>query len=268
MLKKMISYPALVLFLFNAPIVFGQNAKIEGIVKFIGDKAPRNKPIVMGADPQCLNLNKDKKVYQESVVVNPNGTLKNVFVHIKQGLEGKKFEPPKEPVTLEQQECLYHPRVFGVMVGQKLITKNNDPTLHNVHAWSEKGNSFNVAQPIQGMSSEFVMKAQEVMLQIKCDVHPWMKGFAGVLPHPFFNVTDDQGHFIINNVPPGKYVVQAWQESFGAKTQEIEVKPGATVTLEFSYNGTEKAELNPGFIMQEITLNPDVSVSFVTHGKR
>ena len=263
-MKLRFTIPALAIFLVAAvPAVHAGGGTIKGVVKFTGTKAPRNKPIRMGADPQCLKLNRGKKVYQEIVVVNPNGTLKNVFVHIKKGLEGKKFPPPDTPVILNQQNCLYHPRVLGVMVGQKLVAKNSDPTLHNVHAWSEKGNAFNVAQPIQGMASEFVMKSEEVMMKIKCDVHPWMLGYAGVVTHPFYAVTGDDGSFTIRDVPPGTYVLQAWHEKYGALTQSVEVKSGAEVAVEFAYSGTEKAELNPGFTVQELSLTPDRPVVFV-----
>lgn len=236
---------------------YGQaGGTITGKVNFTGTASP-NRLIQMGADPNCLKINAGKKVYQEVVVVNPNKTLKNVFVHIKSGLEGKTFSPPKEPALIDQQGCIYHPRVTGVMLGQTLRVKNSDPTLHNVHAWSQKGNSFNVAQPVQGMTNDFQLKAEEVMLQIKCDVHPWMIGYVGVVPHPFFAVTGDEGTFTIQNVPPGKYVLQAWHEKYGALTQNVEVKAGVTVTVEFTYTGTEKAELNPGFILQELKVVGD-----------
>ncbi len=251
-----LAFAILVFLLGTTPVLThaaGNTGTIVGKVVFTG-KAPRNKLIRMGADPKCLELNRGKKVYQEVVVVNDNGTLKNVFVHIKEGLKGK-FSPPKEPALIDQKGCIYHPRVTGVMIGQKLKVRNSDPTLHNVHAWSKAGNDFNVAQPVQGMENEFNLKAPEVMLQIKCDVHPWMIGYVGVLPHPFFAVTGDDGTFEIKNVPAGKYVLQAWHEKFGAKTVTVEVQPGKTVTVEFSYSGSESAALNPGFTMQELRIH-------------
>ncbi len=248
-----------------APVQAAQTGVIKGVVKYTGPK-PRNPLIRMSQDPKCIELNKGKRVRQEYVVVGEDGGLKNVFVHLKEGVKGK-FSPPKKPVILDQKNCLYHPRVQGMMVGQELVAVNSDPTLHNVHSFSKKGNDFNVAQPVQGMKNTFKIKSEEVMLQIKCDVHAWMRGYVGVVPHPFFSVTGGNGTFEIKNVPPGKYVIQVWHEKFGAQTKPVEVKPGGVVEVAFEYNGTEKAELNPGFVLQEVDVSTFSSPTVLMYKK-
>jgi hypothetical protein len=73
------------------------------------------------------------------------------------------------------------------------------------------------------------------MVPFKCDVHPWMSAYAGVLDHPFFSVSNDKGEFEIKNLPPGTYTIEAWHEKFGTLTQTVTVKPGETKQIEFTF---------------------------------
>ena len=174
---------------------------IEGQVKLAGTP-PRNAPIQMGADPNCLKINAGKRVVQETVLLAADGGLGNVFVHVQGTFP--QSSAPSTSVVIDQQGCVYHPRIQGARVGQTLEVKNSDQTLHNVHSLTTKSNAFNSGQPQAGMVSKFPLKAEEVMLHIKCDVHPWMVGYVGVVSHPYFAVTDATGTFTIANVPGGK----------------------------------------------------------------
>lgn len=194
---------------------------VTGKVLFEGT-APAPVPIRMDADPVCLLQNKDGRT-TEDVIVNPNGTLKNVFVYVKQGLEGKTFPAPTTPVTFNQTGCHYEPHVFGIMVNQPFEILNSDGTLHNVHALPKNSKEFNLGMPIQGMKLTQQFTSPEVMVKIKCEVHPWMSAFGGVLSHPFYAVTGDDGTFTIKNLPPGEYVLEAWHEKFGTQTATVKV---------------------------------------------
>ncbi len=141
------------------------------------------------------------------VVVNDNQTLRNVFVYVKEGIAGLAFEPPKAAVTLDQRGCLYEPRVLGIMVHQPLKIVNDDNTLHNIHALPRLNREFNIGQPNEGMLSIRSFDVPEIMIPVRCDVHPWMKAYIGVLDHPFFSVTGDDGSFQIVGLPPGSYVI-------------------------------------------------------------
>ena len=211
-------------------------ATVSGSVQFSGT-APKMEPISMSADPVCAGLH-SAPVQTETVIANSNNTLKNVFVYVKEGLEGKAFEPPKESVVIDQKGCQYHPHVFGIQVGQKLEIVNSDNTLHNVHSLAEKSKQFNLGMPIQGMKLPKQFDNPEVMVKFKCDVHPWMNAFIGVLTHPFFAVTGDDGSFEIKNLPPGEYTIEAWHEKYGTQTQKITVPESGSekVTFTFSEN--------------------------------
>lgn len=207
---------------------------VTGSVKFSGT-APEREPISMAADPTCSAAHPDP-VLSENVVVNDNGTLRNVFVYVKEGLEGKTFPVPTAPVTMDQKGCQYNPHVFGIQVGQPLEIINSDNTLHNVHSLAEKSKQFNLGMPLQGMKVTKKYESPEVMAKFKCDVHPWMNAYAGVLTHPFFAASGADGTFAIKDLPAGSYVIEAWHEQYGAQTQNITVADGVPATVEFTFS--------------------------------
>lgn len=229
---------------------------IEGKVVFNGQ--PRRNPLIqMGADPNCLTINAGKKVVQELVSLNPDKSVDNVFVHVVDDVAGPRQAGgavPAEPVVIEQEGCIYHPRIAGAVVGQTLKVRNNDSTLHNIHTQSEKANSFNVGQPKAGMEFDFELRSAEVMLRLKCDVHPWMVGFLGVKSHPYFAVTADGGTFRIEGVPAGTYTLQAWQEKLGTLDESVTVKDGETVTVELAYGGSESAAFDPALEIRDLAV--------------
>ena len=91
---------------------------LSGTIRYTGPR-PARKRVDMSGDPACVEAHHGK-AYDESIVENPNRTLANVFVYIKSGLEGKTFETPATPVTIDQQGCWFHPRVLGIQTGQTL----------------------------------------------------------------------------------------------------------------------------------------------------
>jgi hypothetical protein len=209
---------------------------LVGTVAFEGD-VPESKAIQMGADPVCAKMH-PTAVTTEFVVVN-DGTLQHVFVYVQEGLGGRKFSAPAEPVLLDQQGCRYFPHVFGIMVGQQLEILNSDDTLHNIHAMPEKNPQFNIGQPVKGLKTKKSFEVPEVMIPFKCDVHKWMNAYAGVLDHPYYAVTGDTGSFEIGNLPPGDYVVEAWHETLGTQTQDITVGEQETKELTFTFAALE-----------------------------
>lgn len=208
---------------------------VSGAVKFTGT-APESTAINMDADPTCLVAHADP-VYADDVVVNGNGTLKNVFVYVKSGLEGQTFPPAAGTVTMDQNGCQYNPHVFGVQLGQDVEIMNSDPTLHNVHSMSKQSKEFNLGMPIQGMKIKRKFDKPEVMVRFKCDVHPWMGAYAGVLTHPFFSVSNDTGSFELKDLPAGTYEIEAWHEKYGTQTQSITVDAAGTQTTDFTFAG-------------------------------
>ncbi len=209
-------------------------ATIAGKVKFTGAK-PAMPRIDMGEEPKC------KEKYQapptaETVIVNPNGTLADVFIYVKAGLPANaKYPAPSTPVVIDQSGCRYHPHVFGIQVGQPLEIRNSDPLLHNIKAKGVKNRPFNISQPSAGMKTARTFNAPEVMLPFECNVHGWMNAFLGVLPHPFFATTGADGSFTIKGLPPGTYTIEAWHEKYGTQTATVTVTGAETKTQDFTF---------------------------------
>jgi len=212
-------------------------ATITGKIEFKGTP-PKERPIKMGAEKKCEALH-TKRVFPGKVLVNDNGTLQNVFVYIKEGLDGRTFDPPEEPVTIDQIGCRYTPHVFGIQVNQPLQILNSDPFLHNIHALPKKSREFNFGMPNVGERRRTITE-KEVMVKVKCDVHPWMKAYIGVLDHPYYSVTGADGSFNLSNVPPGNYVVEAWHETYN--TQVLSVTVGESETKEITFTFGPDAE--------------------------
>lgn len=205
-------------------------ASISGVVKYVGEPpSPRQLNLVR----ECSVLH-DKPVYAQNVVVNENGTLKWVFVYVKEGID-KIYSPPNQPMELDQKGCIYHPHVLGIQVGQTLRILNSDPLLHNIHAIPKVNRSFNFSQPGKGNMREIKFDKSEIMIPVKCDVHPWMKGYIGVLSHPYYSVTGEDGTFSIKKLPAGEYVVEAWHEELGTQTLTVTLTEGESKSIEFTF---------------------------------
>jgi len=227
MKKRMIG--VMVAGLFAVQVFAGD---ISGKVSFEGE-APKAGRIMMNADPVCMKQHK-QTVFGEDVVVNKNGTLKNVLIYVKDGLGKKKFEAPSEKVVFDQKGCQYSPHVLGIQTGQDLEVRNSDPTLHNVHSLSKENSSFNVAQPKIGMKLTKKFDKPETF-KVKCEVHTWMGAYIGVFAHPFFAVTGDDGSFSLKKLPAGDYTIEAWHEKYGTQTMKVTVGAADTKTADFKF---------------------------------
>jgi plastocyanin len=218
---------------FTFPLTADAAGSITGTIKLDGP-VPQRQAVEMSKDPQCQALNQDGRL--DDVFLVKDGKVRNVFVYIKEGLGDQKFDIPAGSTThIDQVGCMFEPRVIGVMVGQEFEFRNSDPTLHNVHSLPSASRAFNNAMPMKGMTLHRKFTAPEVMVRIKCDVHPWMAAYVGVLSHPFFAVSGEDGTFTITNVPPGTYTIEAWHEKMGTQTASVTVADGSAANADFTF---------------------------------
>jgi len=204
---------------------------IAGVVNFLGTP-PANVAIDMSEEVECAAKYTDGPV--DPVVVVTDGKLANVFIRVTSGVPAGPYPMPSENAKIDQNGCLYTPRVIGIMVGQDLEITNSDPLLHNIKSSPTENRPFNISQPRE-MSTTRSFRTPEVMVSFQCDVHGWMKAYVGVVEHPYFAVSDDDGSFTISGLPDGTYTIEAWHETLGTRTAEVTVSGGAVASAEFSF---------------------------------
>jgi len=200
-----------------------------------------------GAAPAAVKLNREadafcaKKSFNDEAVIVKNKKLVNVWVHVVKGAPDSKAGDDAPEVVVNQTDCMYRPRVQAALVGQKVVARNGDPILHNVHTYLGPATLFNKGMPDSGAKPITHVAGKNGVIRWKCDVHEWMRAYIGVNKNPFQAVTGEDGAFKIDGLPPGTYTLEAWHEVFGTKTVEVTVAAGKPASATFAFDGTEKA---------------------------
>lgn len=207
-------------------------ADITGTITLKGTPPAEKQITPLKNDPTCGKFHPEMPL-TKFYVTGPKAELADVVVSLE-GISGKSGGPSAAPAVMDQKQCVYVPQILAVQTGQKLVVKNSDPVLHNVHSQPTVAgnNEDNKAQMPNGPDLTFTFAKAEEFLKFKCDVHPWMFAWVSVFDHPWFAVSGKDGSFKIANVPPGKYTLKANHRKAGSVTREIEVTAaGAKVDL-------------------------------------
>ena len=208
------------------------NASVLGKIRFDGP-LPKNSRIAMRSDPTCA-AEHPQPVHSEDVVAGQNGTLENVIVFVSQGADEHAYDLPQNPAVIEQKGCMYEPHVLAMRAGQTLRVINADKTTHNIHPMPANNREWNKAQtPGQPIEEKFAR--EEVSIPVKCNIHPWMHSYIAVFKHPYFAVTGKDGSFVLKNLPPGEYTIEAWHEKLGTMTQHVKIAQGESKQLDFTF---------------------------------
>lgn len=232
------------------------NGSVTGAIAYNGTP-PAPKKIDTSADPVCGQANPNLSTEDTAV---KDGKLANVFVYVKDGTtaDGTKvgdytYQTPSSPVTLDQKGCHYVPHVMGLQTNQKLVITNSDPTQHNIHPTPKSNPEWNQTQPNGAAPIEKTFSRAEVLIPVKCNQHPWMKSYIGVLKHPFFAVSGVDGTYTIKGLPAGTYTVAAWHEKGGPngteKTMQVTVPASGAGTADFAFGEAATASTKPGLEM-------------------
>lgn len=142
---------------------------------------------------------------------------------------------PKEPARLEQKGCMYRPRVQGVRTGQTLLVDNGDPLTHNVRSFPVRSRPFNFGQKPDSEPRERVFERAEREIEVQCDIHPWMHAYIFVMDHPFYSVSEADGTYTIDGLPPGKYTLEIWHEKLGKQQRSLTVGAADVANVDFTY---------------------------------
>src|SRR5882724_7746375 len=214
------------------PIDAATAGAIQGVVAFVGTPPPSTSLSIQG-DPACSAAHPGAADAGDVLV--HEGKLENAFVYVEKGLEGRVFERPVQAALLDQQGCLFAPRIAGVQTGQPIEFVNSDATLHNVHTQPQASHGVNFGLAQRGARRAIHINAPEVMVTVRCDVHPWMRAFVGVLEHPHFAVTKADGAFRFEPLPAGRYTVSSWHERLGKKSETVTVAAGEPAATDLRY---------------------------------
>jgi plastocyanin len=209
---------------------------LTGTVEFTGTP-PAAEKLDRSIDAFCA-----KTPGVDEAVIVKKGKLVNVWVHVVKGAPDTKAAADAPEVIVDQENCTYKPRVQAALVGQKVVARNSDPILHNVHTYLGPATLFNKGMPDQAAKPITHVADKGGVIRWKCDVHGWMRAYIGVNKNPHQAVTGDDGAFKID-LPPGTYTVEAWHEKFGVKSADVTVEAGKPATLVFKYDGTEKGKI-------------------------
>jgi hypothetical protein len=205
---------------------------ISGRVTLTGTP-PKAQVIDMSKQPECVKLNPNPRM-TEDTVTGPGNTLKNVVVFISSGAPAMS-STPTTPVSLDQQNCHYTTRVLALQVDQEVKIINSDPFSHNIHPMPVTNREWNKVQ-LKGSSPLSSSFSKPEFIPVKCNLHSWMRAYFAVLGTNHFAVTKEDGLFTLPDLPPGKYTVTAWHETYGTHSQEITVVGDQGQTIDFVYS--------------------------------
>jgi plastocyanin len=223
-----------------------ESGTIRGTVK-LACAVPNLDPMPVTKNPdQCGN----SKLSPRLSLGKEKGVA-NTIIYLEGITEGKKCEKSKK-VRLSQTRCEYSPHVMVVAPGTHLEIANNDVILHNVHAYDflkASRSIFNIAQPIKGQCTPVKdsQLSQVGLIEATCDAgHPWMSAYIMVAPHPYYAVTDANGNFTLNNIPPGTYKLKMWHEGVAIAKTEIESGKVKKYYYEEPYESFNDVTVNAG----------------------
>jgi hypothetical protein len=189
-------------------VAITDKGSIKGTVKWSGE-IPKLPELPISKDNDICGKTKNNP---RLVVDAGSKGVANTVISLEGITKGADISP-KDGV-LDQKACEYIPHIQIVPKGSNLKALNSDPILHNIHSYLGEESQFNLAMPMQGIELNKPLKKSGVQ-SLKCDAgHTWMSGYVIVAEHPYYALTDAQGNFSIDNIPPGKYTVKLWHEGW------------------------------------------------------
>jgi hypothetical protein len=194
----------------------GPTGRIRGVVHFQGDAPPQ----AFEAISENQNICGDK-VQVSRLALGKEKGVQHAFVYLDGVQSTEKFSA-RDSLLVDQKNCQYAPHALIVPAGGKIEITNSDTILHNVHGHqlTDQGQQtlFNIAQPVRGQKTQVETSLTPGIVFLTCEAgHPWMNGYVFVANHPYVTLTNDNGEFVIEGVPPGTYRIKMWHEGIRLK---------------------------------------------------
>jgi plastocyanin len=199
-------------------------ASIKGTVRYVGG-AIEVKKLPVTVDQFVCGRDKDA----EDLVLSPQRAIRNAVVWLASPPPNAKATFTSVPLSIDQQQCVFVPRVIVVPAGGTVEFLNSDRLLHNIHSYSKSNPPFNRTQP-KGRTIPITFPKPEIV-RIGCDLHGWMRAWVVVAEHPFYRVTGPGGEFALGDLPAGKYSLNVWHESLGTMTKQVTVGEADAVVV-------------------------------------
>ncbi len=212
---------------------------VSGKVTLKGVSRPPRKMLITKDRPTCGDGYREIEEVRVS-----DSALRDVVVVLEGVARGKPWSIPEGGYVVDQKGCAFHPYVSVIPQGTELLILNSDPVLHNIHAYELIGRSnrtlFNVAQPkFKPRVTKTVQTTRGRVVRIECDAHNWMLGWLYVTDHPYSTVVGKDGTFMIDQIPPGRYVLKAWHSMLGTKETEINLSARGNVEVTFEFEPSQ-----------------------------
>lgn len=214
----------------------GPTGWVEGTVTVHGNlPALHPHPLDGALNKQCGDVAPDL-----SLQVGDGGVLESAVVSIDDA-QPSPLSKEFAPALLDQKRCVYRPSVVATRSGQSIKVRNSDPVLHNVRGMHLKAPIFNVMMPLENLTIDKPLPATPGIVELQCDVHPWMHAWAVTFPHDLFAATDSTGHFKISNIPVGRHPLKLWHPRLGEKRVEVEISAGVGTRLDVGWEIADTA---------------------------
>jgi plastocyanin len=126
-------------------------------------------------------------------------------------------------VSMDQRNETFVPHLLAITVGTTVDFPNNDRTYHNVFSLS-KARRFDLGRYATGRSKAIRFDRPGIV-RVFCEIHSHMNAFILVFSHRFFAVSDGDGRYQIDAVPPGTYTLVAWVEGVIRDAKSITITP-------------------------------------------
>jgi hypothetical protein len=238
----LISSLALMALVVLAPVIAdGENGEgvISGTVRLVGP-APSIPTVQPEVDFDACGT---EARLTKSLVLGSNQAVRDVIVYLGGYPQSDASIGTNDAVVLDQRNCEFVPRIQIARSGASLILRNNDPVLHVVRIDSMSGTNrqrtlLKAATPYAGYEKAYQLAnfREPTLLQVvSANGHEWMNAYIAVLPHPWAALADENGRFVLHNVPPGIQKIYAWHEVLGVLTKEVKLNGNHTAIVDFEF---------------------------------